>query len=512
VPSLRSIPGALSRFPVIVALEALDEWLRDPSPQHEEWLGRCLEEVVSAVGARGAYIAFSADPVPPFAIGFGTLVERPDPASPVALHTLRSRDGETTLGSLWLDAAETDVAVAVRALEMALEAAWALGNVRDTTRRLEALDDAAAAVAGVLDVDAVLQLIVDRVRDLVDTRYAALGIVDRFGGIERFITAGVTAEQREAIGPPPRGHGLLGLIIRDGRSYLIPDIAAHPDSYGFPPGHPPMRSFLGVPVVVKGRAIGNLYLTDKIGAPEFDEADQRIVESFARHAGIAIENARLHDQVQRLAVVAERDRIGKELHDGIIQSLYAVTLSLEDVEDLMRDDPKEAYARVDRSIDTVHDAIRDIRNFILGLRPQLLEGTDLVGALAGIVEEFHFNTVIDVDVDLDEAAHVGAGMDEDARSQIVQIAREALSNAARHSNATRVTVRCGLEGETIRLVVEDNGRGFDVTTPRGGEHQGLVNMRDRATFLGGSLDIDSRPSGGTRIIVTVPLRAGERPT
>ena len=210
---------------------------------------------------------------------------------------------------------------------------------------LEALDAATRAIAGVLDLDAVLQLIVERVCALADARYAALGIVDEFGGIDRFITVGITPEQRALLGPPPTGHGLLGLIIREGRSYRIPDIAAHPDSYGFPPNHPPMTSLLGVPVTVKGRAIGNLYLTDKRGAGEFSAGDQQLVELFAHHAGIAIENARLHEQVRQLAVVEERDRIGQELHDGIIQSLYAVTLSLEDVETLMTEDPAEAKAR-----------------------------------------------------------------------------------------------------------------------------------------------------------------------
>ena len=189
-----------------------------------------------------------------------------------------------------------------------------------------------------------------------------------------------------------RGHGLLGLIIREGLSYRIPDIAAHPDSYGFPPNHPPMRSLLGVPVTVKGRAIGNLYLTDKRGASEFSAADQQLVELFAHHAGIAIENARLHEQVKRLAVVEERERIGQELHDGIIQSLYAVTLSLEDVETLMTEDPAEARARVDRAIDAVQASISDIRNFVLGLRPHLLERSDLVGGLAALADELRLNT------------------------------------------------------------------------------------------------------------------------
>ena len=186
---------------------------------------------------------------------------------------------------------------------------------------VEALDDATRAIAEVLDLEDVLQLIVDRVRTLVDARYAALGMADPSGRIERFLTTGISAEQRAAIGPLPEGHGLLGVIIREGRSLRIPDIAAHPDAHGFPPNHPPMTSLLGVPITVHGRTVGDLYLTDKRGAPAFSEADQRIVELFARHAGIAIENARLHDRLAALRVVAERERIGRDLHDGVIQGL-----------------------------------------------------------------------------------------------------------------------------------------------------------------------------------------------
>ena len=373
---------------------------------------------------------------------------------------------------------------------------------------LEALDEATRAIAGVLDLDAVLQLIVDRVADLVDARYAALGIVDRFGVIERFLTFGITSQERALLGAPPQGHGLLGLIIREGRSYRIPDIAAHPDSYGFPPHHPPMRSLLGVPVTLHGRPIGNLYLTDKMGVDEFTAADQQLVELFAQHAAIAIENARLHEQVQRFVVVEERDRIGQELHDGIIQSLYAVTLSLEDAADLMTEDPAEASARIDRAIDSVHESIRDIRNFILGLRPHLLEQADLVGGIAALAEELRFNTMIDVEVDLDEAAEAAVALGDSRRGQLLQITREALSNAARHAGASRATIRLGLEGNGVFLCVEDNGHGFDPDAVRGGDHQGLVNMRDRATSMGGQFEVHSSPGMGTRIIVRVPLDAG----
>ncbi|HUG29642.1 MAG TPA: GAF domain-containing protein, partial [Candidatus Limnocylindria bacterium] len=174
---------------------------------------------------------------------------------------------------------------------------------------LYALDRATRAIAGELDLDRVLELIVEGVRELVGAQYAALGTITPDGGIESFITSGISDEDRARIGPPPRGHGLLGRIIRDGVSLRIPEIAAHPDSYGFPEHHPPMRSLLGVPVTIGGRPVGNLYLTDKLDAAEFSAYDQELVEMFALHAGIAIQNARLHQEVQKLAIGDARLRI-----------------------------------------------------------------------------------------------------------------------------------------------------------------------------------------------------------
>ena len=192
---------------------------------------------------------------------------------------------------------------------------------RDPRQVQAALDAAVRGVAGLVPLDDVLQLIVDRVRPLVGAEYAALGVVDPNGRIERFITSGLSAEGRQRIGALPEGHGLLGLIIRENRSFRIPDLNTDPRRYGFPPNHPPMQSFLGVPVIVRNTTVGRLYLTNKIGADEFTDEDQSLVETFALHAGIAMDNARLHDQLRRLAVVDERERISKDLHDGIIQNM-----------------------------------------------------------------------------------------------------------------------------------------------------------------------------------------------
>ena len=368
---------------------------------------------------------------------------------------------------------------------------------------LEGLSAAVSAVAGVLDVEPVLQLIVDRVRLLVGARYAALGIVDDRGRIERFITSGISGEERARLGPPPEGHGLLGLIIREGRALRVPDIPSHPESYGFPPNHPPMHTLLGVPVRVKRRTIGDLYLTDKAGGLPFSDQDEHLVELFALHAGIAIENARLHEAVARLAVSDERERIGKDLHDGIIQSIYAVGLSLEDVPELMQEAPAgSARGSRDRCL---NETIGELRSFIFGLQPELMDSTDLVGLLGLLTEQIRQASLIDIELDLADAP---GDLPVHVRAELLQIAREALSNVARHSRASRAWLLVGQAGAILTLDVRDNGVGFAGTPVSAEGHYGLVNMRARAEALGGHLTLTSEPGGGTHLVVEIPRDTG----
>jgi signal transduction histidine kinase len=371
---------------------------------------------------------------------------------------------------------------------------------------VQALDAAVRGISGVLDVEQVLQLIVDRVRELVSAQYAALGIVDEEGLITQFITSGITADERRRVGDLPRGRGLLGLIIRENRSYRIPHIAAHPESYGFPPNHPPMDSFLGVPITVEGQVVGRLYLTNKQDAPEFSADDQALVETFALHAGIAIENARLHEQVQRLAVVDERDRISRDLHDSVIQSIYAVTLSLDDVPELVGEAPAEARQRVDDAIDALHGVIRDIRNFIFGLRPLLLDSGSLLDGLRALADELRRNTTTEIEV----VGKEPDGVAVEVIAELLAIAREALANVARHSGAGHASLRFETIGNDVRLEIADDGRGLapDADVTRG--HHGLGNMRARAEALGGTFDIRSGPGTGTRIIAVIPRTATRR--
>jgi len=214
--------------------------------------------------------------------------------------------------------------------------------------------------------------------------------------------------------------------------------------------------------------------------------------------------------VQRLAVVEERERIGKDLHDGIIQAIYAVGLSLEDVPELVEDEAgrSDAVARVDRAIDALNLVIADIRSYILRLSPSGGGPEDPVEALARLGEELGMHTVIDLDADLETGGALMRSLPPDRRSDLLFIAREALSNVARHSGATRTTIRLQDDDGRLVLCIEDNGRGFDPERVPGpdarGRHQGLSNMRDRAVGMGGTFAIE-RPGGpGTRIIVRVP--------
>ena len=379
-----------------------------------------------------------------------------------------------------------------------------LGNVaRDVQAIQGALDAAVRSIASLASVDETLQLIVDRVRPLVGAQYAALGINDPSGHIERFITSGMDDATRRAIGPLPEGHGLLGLIIRENRSFRIPDLNVDSHRHGFPPNHPPMTSFLGVPITMNGISVGRLYLTNKIGASEFSGGDLALVETFALHAGIAMENARLHEQLQRLAVIDERERISKDLHDGIIQNLYAVGLSLEDVPDLMEADRPDAEARVERAIDSIHLAIQDIRNFIFGLRPGLLEGASLGAGLAALVDEYRHNTIIDIDLELPDPV---PNPSPEVTGHLLTIVGESLSNIVRHSRASRASIdlQPATAGTGYILRIADNGIGFDPDRAGRIGHQGLANTRDRVGRIGATMKIDSEPGTGTRIVITVP--------
>jgi signal transduction histidine kinase len=378
---------------------------------------------------------------------------------------------------------------------------------RDDARdqRAAMLIEAGVALASELALDTVLQRIVQLAVEITGARYGALGVLGEDGTISEFITEGMTAQQRSAIGDLPVGKGILGLLIRERRPIRLPSIGADPRSAGFPPNHPPMGSFLGAPVVARGKIFGNIYLTEKQGAPEFSEEDEQSVVVLAVQAGVAVENARLiqeteraQAEVQRLMVLDERERIAKELHDGVIQSLFAVGMGLQGAAGLTQDD--EIERRIESAVGEIDRAIRDLRNYIFGLRPGILADRLLDSALRDLVDGFSERsgvvTVVDVD---DSIAAELSGIAPD----IVQITRECLSNVGRHAQATTCRVSLLSNDGGAQLVIDDDGVGFDTNAYRVG--MGLKNLRERVARIGGDLTIQSSSGEGTTVRVTIPV-------
>jgi signal transduction histidine kinase len=366
---------------------------------------------------------------------------------------------------------------------------------------LQAMSDAVLAIAAELSVEPVLQRLVDAARGLAGARYAAIGVPDGEGAFERFITSGMTDELVAEMGPLPRTHGLLGAMLESERPYRSPDIRQDSRFRGWwPAAHPEMRSFLGVPIVARGGAIGAFYLTDKEGAEAFDEADQRLIEMLAAHAAVAIENARLFERSRELSIVEERNRVARELHDSVSQRLFGVVLAAETAAELLDRDPAAARVQLERAQELAHGSMEELRSLIFELRPAALADEGLAAALdkhIGVLRRVH-----DQDIALRVAGtpRLGAAAD----SQVFRIAQEAINNALRHAGAQHIAVGLDARNGRVALTVQDDGSGFDPAAQAlRARRLGLTSMEERARALGATLTIDSRPGAGTRISLEV---------
>jgi two-component system, NarL family, sensor histidine kinase DevS len=366
---------------------------------------------------------------------------------------------------------------------------------------LQSFNKAALTIASELDSAKVLQLIVETARTLVNARYAALGVADSNGELKQFVHSGMTADEVERIPHYPRGAGLLGAIIEEKQSIRLAEIAADPRSVGFPDGHPAMKSFLGVPIVGATEVLGNLYLAEKNGAQEFTAADQDLIEMLAAHAAIAIQNSQLYEQVERLAILEERTRIGMDLHDGVIQSIYAVGLTLESIRLELPEDSDESVQLLDTAIDGLNDAIRDIRNFILDLRPRHFSG-ELSQGLARLVREFQANTMVPVTMTVAQNLE---GLPATTARAIFLTTQESLANVARHARAENVTLTLVRSDSAVTLVIGDDGQGFTMLDEDRQVGHGLANMQARADGLGGTFRLRSAPGEGTTVTLRIPI-------
>jgi signal transduction histidine kinase len=536
-------------------------------------------------------------------------------------------------------------------------------------QRQGALLKAGLEISADLDLPHVLQRIVDLATQLTGAQYAALGVVDHDGGINEFITTGISQEERRAIGHIPVGKGILGLLIREPRLLRLKDLHDHPQSVGFPANHPPMTSFLGAPVLARGSVFGNIYITEKRGG-DFTEEDEESLLVLATQAGIAIENSRLYEQsrqqagrlaalreitevilegeteeepllqliartarelvladvatiatrnaandkelvirvangkgagdlismslplknslsgavlqsgesiviadaaadkrtyrpmvaaahmgpaafvslvrsgtpfgtlmvarplgakrftaeevelvetfaaqaalgmeyirlqreLRRLAVMDERERIATELHDGVIQGLFAMGLNLQATVLMIPD--AAVQERIDDVITQLDGSIRDLRNYIFGLRPGALADRQLQQTLRDMAKEFQDASKIRVDLAIDEA--VAAELAGRA-GDVVQLTREAMSNVRRHSGASRAWLSLRRKGRTAVLQIRDNGDGFEPSAEVDGSHHGLRNLNKRAASIGGTLRLSSIVGKGTTVRAVIPI-------
>lgn len=504
------------------------------------------------------------------------------------------------------------------------------GALQSAHERLSSLLDAVVAVSSDLDLAVVLDRIVVTARLLSGARYGALGVIGEDMRLVEFIAQGIDDPVRAVIGDLPTGRGVLGLLIEDPRPLRLRDIAQHPQSVGFPAGHPPMQGFLGVPIRTRDAVFGNLYLTEKqgegAGPHDFTQVDEEVVVALAAAAGVAIENARLYaegrsreewlraaarcvravtsgagdaldevvaavreasgadlvrlvadepadpawddlvrrattegvlvvadtdgwaraavlplqapgrphgalvvawrddqpagpldvgvmtafaDQVglaldvaaaqrdrARLAVLEDRDRIARDLHDLVIQRLFAVGLTIQSV--ARHDLPVGIPERLEQVVDELDASIKDVRSSIFRLReragPQDLRSAlhdEIASAreLLGFLPRLHTTGAL---------GSVPAALADD----VVAVVRESLSNAARHAGASGVVVEVVVRGDRLSVVVTDDGAG---PPPDGARRRsGLRNMADRAVSRGGASGLVALPGGGSRLTWEVP--------
>jgi len=368
-------------------------------------------------------------------------------------------------------------------------------------RRLVTLSRLGERIASSLDIDRVFQEVVDSACELTGARYGALGVFDSEGRIETFVTHGLTDEERDRIAKLPEGRGILGWLRELREPLRLDDLTKHPRAAAMPRNHPPMKTFLGAPVRYQREVLGNLYLTEKGGSEDFTPEDENLLVLFAAQAAMAIRNAQLHRQVQDLVVLEERERIGMDLHDGVIQSLYATGLRLETCLDDIGGESAGVLPELQKAVDQVNQVIADVRSYIFQLRPGMLANADLAGAIGGLLQELKVNALLDVT--LREEPGACRGLSEPHMNALFLVAQEALTNTRKHAQASKVSASLGRRNGLLTMRIRDNGRGFDVTASSAG--QGLRNMRERVEKLGGTLAVSSTPGEGTELVVHVAV-------
>jgi signal transduction histidine kinase len=383
--------------------------------------------------------------------------------------------------------------------------------VRDVSRSvdqddvLQRVSQVVLAVARQLSTRDVLQMIVRSARSLVNARYAALGVPDDRGSFAEFVTDGIPERQQKEIGPLPRQHGMLGVLLREGKPLRVADIRADPRFEGWPSAHPEMSDFLGVPIRDGSDTLGIIFAACKSAPGGFLERDERLLGLFASHAAIALTNARLFERARELSILEERARLARELHDAVSQKLFSFRATARAAEVLIGRDPERAAAEI-RSVAALSgQAHAELRAVIDGLAPPDLAA----GGLAGSLRSYAMlaGRTYGAQVRFHVAAELPA-LGPQREAAVYRVAQEALNNALRHSGSASVCVSLTATRRRVVLEVADQGRGFAAEAPSGG--LGLASMRERAAAAGGALTVRSGPGEGTLVRLELPAGTGRR--
>jgi signal transduction histidine kinase len=402
-------------------------------------------------------------------------------------------------------------------------------TILSTTERLERLVAAGALLTSELSLEGVLERVTEIAASVIGAKYAAIGVLGPDGRLlENFTTFGIPEDERRRMGDPPRGHGILGLVIREARVIRLPDLTRHADSFGFPPGHPVMRSFLGVPIVGRRGTFGNLYLTEKIGADEFTEDDERIALLLAAQTAAAVENARLHEESARLLEEVQqlhrsRERFFAMVNHELRNALAAVYGWSEML--VRRKDPATVPRAAFEVLDSAEHAVALINDLLDlsrldedRLRPviQAVDCSSVIRKAAGRVTPAAASRGITLEVRIPATLPPSA---TDA-ARVEQILMNLLANAVRHARENgRVIIAAGTARDRLHIEVLDDGPGippedaervFDVYVTKAGEESrgtglGLPLSRRLARLLGGELRAIPQAGGGGRFQLDLPL-------
>ena len=380
-----------------------------------------------------------------------------------------------------------------------------MSSGRDGLGELVAVSQAVLSVNRQMSVRDVLRVIVRSARSLVGARYAALGVPDEGDSFAEFVVDGISPAEQRAIGPLPRRHGMLAVLLTGAQPERLADISQDPRFEGWPAAHPRMSHFLGVPVRDGDRVLGIIFAANKVSAAAgkggFTERDEEILSLFAAHAAIALTNARLYEQSRELSIMAERSRLARELHDAVTQKLFGIRAHARAAAVLAGREPFDA-GRVQAEIEAVGalgaEAHAELRAVIDGLAPPDLRD----GGLAPSLRRYAVLAARAYGIPVTFTAARLPALSPGQEAALYRVAQEALHNALRHSGAAAITVGLARTSRRVTLQVADDGHGFAPQAPSGGV--GLASMRERAAAVGGALTIRSG-AAGTRVRMTVPV-------